>query len=62
MYLKKSFKLLKEKIQKVKAQLAEKLLLRVVSSTITTANQSVSGTNAGNSIHATGNTVLQEML
>ena len=33
------------------------MLLRVVSSTIRTANQSVSGTNAGNSIHATGNSV-----
>ena len=29
----------------------------MVASTITTANQSVSGTNSGNSIHATGNSV-----
>ena len=38
-----------------KSSISRDIALRVVSSTITTATQSVSGTNAGNSIHATGN-------
>ena len=40
-----------------KSSISRDIALRVVASTITTANQSVSGTNSGNSIHATGNTV-----
>ena len=38
-----------------KSSISRDIALRVVASTITTANQSVSGTNSGNSIHATGN-------
>ena len=41
---------------KGESSISKEVALRVVSSTIRTANQSVSGTNAGNSIHATGNT------
>ena len=40
-----------------KSSISRDIALRVVASTITTANQSVSGTNSGNSIHATGNSV-----
>jgi len=39
-----------------KSSISRDIALRVVSSTIATATQSVSGTNAGNSVHATGNT------
>jgi len=38
-----------------KSSISRDIALRVVSSTIATATQSVSGTTAGNSIHATGN-------
>jgi len=38
-----------------KSSISRDIALRVVASTITVANQSVSGTNSGNSIHATGN-------
>ena len=38
-----------------KSSISRDIALRVVSSTLATATQSVSGTNAGNSIHATGN-------
>jgi len=41
---------------KGESSISKEVALRVVASTIRTANQSVSGTNAGNSIHATGNT------
>ena len=41
---------------KGKSSISKEVALKVVASTIRTANQSVSGTNAGNSIHATGNT------
>ena len=40
-----------------KSSISRDIALRVVASTITTANQSVSGTNSGNSIHATGNSI-----
>ena len=40
-----------------KSSISRDIALRVVASTITTANQSVSGTNSGNSVHATGNSV-----
>ena len=39
-----------------KSSISREMALRVVSSTITTANQSVSGTTSGTSIHATGGT------
>ena len=42
---------------KGESSISREVALRVVASTIRTANQSVSGTNAGNSIHATGNNV-----
>ncbi len=42
---------------KGESSISREVALRVVASTIKTANQSVSGTNAGNSIHATGNSV-----
>ena len=42
---------------KGESSISKDMALRVVASTITTANQSVSGTNSGNSIHATGNSV-----
>jgi hypothetical protein len=42
---------------KGESSISREVALRVVASTIRTANQSVSGTNAGNSIHATGNSV-----
>jgi len=38
-----------------KSSISRDIALRVVSSTLATATQSVSGTTAGNSIHATGN-------
>lgn len=38
-----------------KSSISRDIALRVVSSTIATATQSVSGTTAGNSVHATGN-------
>jgi len=38
-----------------KSSISRDIALRVVSSTLATATQSVSGTNAGNSVHATGN-------
>ena len=41
---------------KGESSISKEVALRVVASTIRTANQRVSGTNAGNSIHATGNT------
>ena len=41
---------------KGESSISKEVALRVVASTIKTANQSVSGTDAGNSIHATGNT------
>jgi len=40
-----------------KSSISRDIALKVVASTITVANQSVSGTNSGNSIHATGNTL-----
>ncbi len=40
-----------------KSSISRDIALRVVASTITTANQSVSGTNSGNSVHATGNSI-----
>ena len=39
-----------------KSSISRDIALRVVSSTLATATQSVSGTNTGNSVHATGNT------
>jgi hypothetical protein len=42
---------------KGESSISKATALRVVASTIITANQSVSGTNSGNSIHATGNSV-----
>ena len=42
---------------KGESSISREIALRVVSSTIRTATQSVSGTNSGNSVHATGNTV-----
>ena len=44
-----------ELVEKEESSISREIALRVVSSTIATATQSVSGTNAGNSIHATGN-------
>jgi hypothetical protein len=41
-----------------KSSISRDIALRVVSSTIATATQSVSGTTAGNSIHATGNSAV----
>ena len=40
-----------------KSSISRDIALRVVASTITTANKSVSGTNSGNSVHATGNSI-----
>ena len=40
-----------------KTSLTRELALSVISSAVKTANQSVSGTNSGNSVHATGNSV-----
>jgi hypothetical protein len=40
-----------------KSSLTRELALRVISSAVKTANQSVGGTNSGNSVHATGNSV-----
>ena len=40
-----------------KRSISRDIALRVVASTITTASQSVSGTNAGNSVHSTGNSI-----
>ena len=40
-----------------KSLLTRKLALSVISSAVNTANQSVSGTNSGNSVHATGNSI-----
>ena len=40
-----------------KSSISRDIALRVVASTITTASQSVSGTNAGNSVHSTGNSI-----
>jgi len=42
---------------KGESSISKEIALKVVASTIRTANQSVSGTNSGNSIHATGNSV-----
>ena len=42
--------------EKQESSISREIALRVVSSTVATATQSVSGTNAGNSVHATGNT------
>ena len=42
---------------KGESSISREIALKVVSSTIRTATQSVSGTNSGNSVHATGNTV-----
>jgi len=42
---------------KGESSISKATALRVVASTIITANQSVSGTNSGNSVHATGNSV-----
>tara|TARA_R100000458_G_scaffold24993_1_gene22504 strand:+ start:1 stop:1812 length:1812 start_codon:yes stop_codon:yes gene_type:complete len=42
---------------KGESSISREMALRVVASTITTANQSVSGTSSGNSVHATGNSV-----
>ena len=40
-----------------KSSISRDIALRVVASTITTANQSVSGTKSGNSVHSTGNSI-----
>jgi len=40
-----------------KSSISRDVALRVVASTIVTANQSVSGTTAGNSVHSSGNSV-----
>ena len=42
---------------KGESSISREIALKVVSSTVRTATQSVSGTNSGNSVHATGNTV-----
>ena len=42
---------------KGESSISREIALKVVSSTIRTATQSVSGANSGNSVHATGNTV-----
>jgi len=39
------------------SSISREMALRIVASTITTANRSVSGTSSGNSIHSTGNSV-----
>lgn len=52
-----NFDLIEKENTKGKGSTSREVALRVVASTIRTANQSVSGTNAGNSIHATGNSV-----
>jgi hypothetical protein len=39
------------------SSISREMALRVIASTITTANRSVSGTSSGNSIHSTGNSV-----
>jgi len=51
------FQLVERENIKGESSISREVALRVVASTITTAKQSVSGTNSGNSIHATGNTV-----
>jgi len=51
------FQLVERENAKGKSSISREIALRVVASTIATAKQSVSGTNSGNSIHATGNTV-----
>ena len=50
------FQVAEKENTKGESSISKEVALRVVASTIRTANQSVSGTNAGNSIHATGNT------
>ena len=49
------FEIAERENTKGESSISREIALRVVSSTIATATQSVSGTNAGNSIHATGN-------
>ena len=51
------FQVVERENAKGESSISKDMALRVVASTITTANQSVSGTNSGNSIHATGNSV-----
>ena len=50
------FQVAEKENTKGESSISKEVALRVVASTIRTAKQSVSGTNAGNSIHATGNT------
>jgi len=52
-----NFDAIEKENTKGKRSTSREVALRVVASTIRTANQSVSDTNAGNSIHATGNSV-----
>ena len=50
------FEIAERENTKGESSISREIALRVVSSTIATATQSVSGTNAGNSVHSTGNT------
>ena len=51
------FQLVEREEAEGKSSVSRNIALRIIASTITTANQSVSGTNSGNSIHATGNSI-----
>ena len=51
------FQLVEREEAEGKSSISRNIALRVIASTIVTANQSVSGTTAGNSVHSTGNSV-----
>ena len=51
------FQLVEREEAEGKSSISRDVALRVVASTIVTANQSVSGTTAGNSVHSSGNSV-----
>ena len=51
------FQLVEREEAEGKSSISRDIALRVIASTIVTANQSVSGTTAGNSIHSSGNSV-----
>ena len=54
---KEEFQAIEKENTKGKSSITREIALKVIASTIRTATQSVSGTNSGNSIHATGNSV-----
>ena len=51
------FQLVEREEAEGKSSISRELALSVISSAVKTANQSVSGTNSGNSVHATGNSI-----